>query len=119
MNLVLFGAGGHALEVLDVVLKAETKYSSIKFCVTKPSESKFVGYELMSWEEFLNGSPLESLVHLAIGDSSARAKFTTEFESFGFKAHSLISPLASVSPSAIIDLGCFVGDFAYIGPELN
>jgi sugar O-acyltransferase (sialic acid O-acetyltransferase NeuD family) len=119
VNLVLFGAGGHALEVLDVVLKSETIYSSIKFCVSEPSGSQFVNYELISWKEFLNSSPGESLVHLAIGDSSARARLTKELELFGFSAHSVVSPLASVSQSAIVDLGCFVGDFAYIGPRVK
>ncbi len=119
MNLVLFGAGGHALEVLDVALKSETNYSSISFCVTEPSESKFSGYELISWKELLGSRPLESRVHLAIGDSSARARLTAELELFGFSSCSLISPLASVSQSALIDLGCFVGDFAYIGPRVK
>lgn len=119
MNLVLFGVGGHALEVLDVVLNSNLSFGKIQFCVSEPCSPEFLDYELISWRDLLVSDPRKSLIHLAIGDSAARARLTAEFELAGFSSQSVISPVASISQSASIKNGCFVGDFSYIGPKVH
>ena len=119
MNLTIFGTGGQASEVLDVVLKSRLEVSDIQFCVSEPTTKVFQNFELIAWRDLLARGPENTLLHLGIGDPLVRLRLTSILEKESFQMLSVISSSASVSPTATIASGCFVGDFSFIGPRVK
>lgn len=119
MNLIIFGTGGQASEVLDVVLKSRLDVSNIQFCVSEPTKKVFQNFELIAWRDLLARGPENNLVHLGIGDPSVRFRLTSILERESFQMQSVISLSASISPTATIDTGCFIGDFSFVGPRVS
>jgi|688.fasta_scaffold05999_6 sugar O-acyltransferase (sialic acid O-acetyltransferase NeuD family) len=119
MNLTIFGTGGQASEVLDVVLKSRIEVSDIQFCVSEPTTKVFQNFELIAWRDLLARGPENTLLHLGIGDPLVRLRLTSILEKESFQMLSVISSSASVSPTATIDSGCFVGDFSFVGPRVK
>jgi sugar O-acyltransferase (sialic acid O-acetyltransferase NeuD family) len=119
MNLIIFGTGGQASEVLDVVLKSRLDVRNIQFCVSEPKMKVFQNYEVIAWRDLLARGPENTLLHLGIGDPLVRSRLTSILEKEYFQMLSVISSSASVSPTATIASGCFVGDFSFVGPRVR
>lgn len=119
MNFIIFGTGGQASEVLDVVLKSRLDVRNIQFCVSEPKTKVFQNFEVIAWRDLLAQGPENTLVHLGVGDPLVRFRLTSILEKESFQMLSVISPSASVSPTATIATGCFIGDFSFIGPRVS
>jgi sugar O-acyltransferase (sialic acid O-acetyltransferase NeuD family) len=119
MNLIIFGTGGQASEVLDVVLKSRLDVRNIQFCVSEPTTKVFQEFEVIALRDLLARGPENTLVHLGIGDSTVRFRLTSILEKECYQMQSVFSSTASISPTATIAAGCFVGDFSFVGPRVR
>ncbi|WP_071839728.1 NeuD/PglB/VioB family sugar acetyltransferase [Synechococcus sp. KORDI-49] len=123
-SLVIFGAGGHANSVFDVVagykgvradelkVTLDSKYITPGLCL---QSVPVIDYENLGQEDSF-------LYHVAIGENFLREIIFRRFKS-RFARASLMDPVvhssAVVSPSARIGLGSYVGAFAYVGPNVE
>jgi sugar O-acyltransferase (sialic acid O-acetyltransferase NeuD family) len=105
-KIYIIGCGGHARSVADVIL-GNNPGAQLVFIDENAAEN-----------ETISGFPvIKSLereadcLFVAIGDNQQRRKLAE-----GKKLISVISHKADVSPTAIIEEGCFIGNGAHIGP---
>jgi sugar O-acyltransferase (sialic acid O-acetyltransferase NeuD family) len=111
-NIILVGAGGHAISCIDVIeLQHQFKIVGLVDLPSQKSVQKF------SYPVFDNPSSLDDFVgkckyaHIAVGQikpSSRRSSLYKKALELGFEMPSIISPLAYVSPGAIIGLGTII-----------
>ncbi len=110
-KMIIFGCGGHARSVADVILANKVGSFSCFVDDNARENEKIYGYDVRK-EIVLHQ---DDLCFVAIGDNKKRKKV---FESIG-QEHlvSVVSNLAYVSPLSLIKSGVFVGNFCHIGPE--
>lgn len=109
-KLALYGAGGHASEVI-AQLKT-VNYQTIKLFV----DEKYVTKDLCSIDEF---NPEEYLIMIPVSDSDARQKMVnnlpqeTEYWSF-------IHPTALLmdNPTIKLGVGCFIGAYSILTTDI-
>ena len=105
-RICIIGCGGHARSVADVILN--NNHASLILFIdenAKDDETLF-SFPVVKHLGNVNG-PL----FVAIGDNKKREKLSK-----GRNLISVISCKADVSPTAIIEEGCFIGAGAHIGP---
>lgn len=116
MNVIIYGAGGHAAVVIDALLaRGEVPIK----CLVDDDPTK--------WGQYLLGLPIVSpqeigdkisdyLIHLALGDNQKRREKAEELEKQGGKFLIVIHPKAIVSPTAQTGEGTFIGGGAVVDP---
>lgn len=106
--VLLFGAGGLAADVTDMVLRAWGV--PVAACVIDripddpPAEGKL---PVLAWDELFI-EPHSVTCVAAIG-RPARRPFIENAEAAGFRFETLIDPSAQIFPSATIEAGCVIG----------
>ena len=110
--LLLIGAGGHAEACIDVI-EQEDKFRIIGL-VGSPVEvgTHVLGYEVLGSDDVL--SELLSISQYAlvaigqIGTNDLRSKLFSEIINIGFLSPIVVSPMAYVSPHAVVGKGTVV-----------
>ena len=103
--LVIVGCGGHAKACSEVAGSLERE---VLFIVGVPGcSSEILGIPVLQEAEALAQLPKLGVdeIFVALGDNSLRRKVTDKWEKLGFKITTLVSPSASLSPSAMIGKG--------------
>ena len=117
-GILLIGAGGHAKSCVDVI-EQENKFQIIGLVgASDEVGTHLLGYEVLGTDEVL--SELLSLTEFAliavgqIGVNENRSNLFSRITNFGFKSPIVTSPLAFVSPHAVIGKGTVVMHHATI-----
>ena len=114
MEIFVFGCGGHAKVVSDVI-RAAGGWTIAGYIAPEPDDARFLGHEVIEESRFLQDYG-GSAVALAVGDNSLRRKlYARTQESFSFPV--LVHPSASVSPSSRLGEGTVVMPGAVINAE--
>ncbi len=115
--LGLFGAGGHAREMVDSALRvaAETPGLSSErvVLVDREAATPIDGVPVLAEADFL-GRPGRRLFVTAVGDGRLRRRLDAAARAGGAEPFSLIDPGARVSPHAAIRPGALISPFALI-----
>lgn len=111
-GLLLIGAGGHAKSCIDVI-EQENKFKIIGL-VGSPNE---VGTHVLDYEVLGTDDVLAELLNLyqfaliavgQIGTNDLRSTLFSKIANIGFKLPVVMSPMAYVSPRAVIGKGSVV-----------
>jgi sugar O-acyltransferase (sialic acid O-acetyltransferase NeuD family) len=110
--LILIGAGGHAKSCIDLI-EQEDKFRIIGL-VGSPVEvgTSVLGYEVLGTDDVL--SELLNLTQYAliavgqIGTNDLRRQLFTQIRTIGFVSPIVVSPMAYVSPHAVVGEGTVV-----------
>ena len=111
-ELLLIGAGGHAKSCIDVI-EQENKFR-ITGLVGSPSEvgTHVLGYEVLGADdllsELLNVTQYALVAIGQIGTNDLRSKLFSKITNIGFISPVVISPMAYVSPHAVVGKGTVV-----------
>ena len=111
-GLLLIGAGGHAKSCIDVI-EQENKFKIIGL-VGSPNEvgTHVLGYEVLGTDdvltEFLSLSKFALIAVGQIGTNDLRSTLFSKIANIGFKLPVIMSPMAYVSPRAVIGKGSVV-----------
>jgi len=111
-TLLLIGAGGHAKSCIDVI-EQEDKFRIIGL-VGSPNEvgTQVLGYEVLGTDEvlteLLNLSKFALIAVGQIGTNDLRSTLFSKIVNIGFKLPVIMSPMAYVSPRAIVGKGSVV-----------
>lgn len=110
-EIVIFGCGGHSRSVVDVLLSYQPN-SSLLFVDEGAKADEFLyGFSVVRTSDLK-----ENPYFFGIGNNEKRQK---KFEEIGpSRLISIISPKAVIGWKAQLQTGCFVGNFAHIGPEV-
>jgi sugar O-acyltransferase (sialic acid O-acetyltransferase NeuD family) len=121
-KIIVFGAGGHAKSVIDLIL-AQDKYELVGLVDDTLSTREYVmGFPVLGSRTCLP-ELIRSGIHLAvnsvggIGNPSIRIAIFELLEKSGFDFPPVIHPRACVEPSAHLADGVQVLAMAYIGSE--
>ena len=110
--LLLIGAGGHAKSCIDVI-EQEDKFQIIGL-VGSPNDvgAHVLGYEVLGTDdalsELLNMTQYALVAVGQIGTNDLRSKLFSEIINIGFLSPIVISPMAYVSPHAVVGKGTVV-----------
>ena len=117
-KLVLIGGGGHCTSVIDTLFTS-TEYEEIVI-----TDKENVGKELLSvpivgtdacLAELLRNGFTDAFITLgSIGDTQCRRKIYTLLKKIGFNIPNIIDKTASVSKSADLGEGIFIGKHAVV-----
>lgn len=121
MNLLIYGAGGLAKEVYDIVARSTPdKYEEIIFIDDYADESRFYLSESIHFESILkryDSSELEGVV--AVGEPQYRELLTKKFENAGVRLATIIDNTSVVSPTAFIDDGCIICEYCTVHSNVH
>lgn len=112
MNLLIIGAGGFGKVVKEL---ASSSYASISFIDDNPDADEAVVGNIADLKD--RGDAFKEKydeVAVSIGDNSLRGRLIEVLINKGFKLATIVSPLASVSPSATVGVGSVVSPFARV-----
>lgn len=112
-ELVIFGAGGHAVSVADVALSSMPDLNLVFIGVTH--DHTIFGFPVIAPGDFQPTS--DAYFHVAIGDNKQRAKVYQECMEMGLNPYNIISPQAHLSRDVCFGEGNFIAHGAHIGPE--
>ena len=115
-KFVVFGAGGHALSIADLLSNIED--SILYFCTDLDSVPTPEGYERIPLS-VLKAKSEDFEVVIGVGDSKLRQDLVRELIGSNCKFPALIHPRAYVSKSAKIGIGTVVFSNCYIGPKVE
>lgn len=129
-RLVILGAGGHGREVAEIAAAAAD--------LGGPTLAGFLDDDAARWGTDIDGVPVVGgwgwlceqdraslAVAVAVGRPEVTARLLSRLEADGFRAASVVSPRANVSPRATLGAGCLVFPFvsvhtrAEIGPGVT
>jgi sugar O-acyltransferase (sialic acid O-acetyltransferase NeuD family) len=115
-RVFLIGAGGHGMVVLDALVTAEKRSDGV--CIfDKAIErigQKMLGLSVHRFEP--DADMAGERFHVSIGDNNARAKLFETLKGRGGLPRTVIHPVATIAPSAVIGDGTFVAARAIVGP---
>jgi sugar O-acyltransferase (sialic acid O-acetyltransferase NeuD family) len=116
--MILLGAGGHAIEVYNEILKSKMDISSLYFFDNTEIKNK-----ILLGQTILHDIPnnLKSLPFTpATGNPSTRKKLYTLFKENGFNAINIISSTADISSLEVkLEDGINVMHRVFIGPQVK
>lgn len=109
-NLLIIGAGQYGM-VAKETAEAMNCFDKVSFL--DDNDPIAIG-KIAEYESFVNeyGQAI-----VAIGNSALRIELTEKLRSAGYKIATVISPLAYVSKSAVINEGCIVEAMAVVNTE--
>ena len=110
-KIIIFGAGGHALSVADILLSRGDCQIS---CMVDKQKGVMAGIPVVNENHILAQSSTKAIV--AIGDNFIRKKVSEDLAQKGYKLINAISPKSYVSDRAILGRGVAVMPFSAIGP---
>ena len=119
-SVVIIGAGGHAREVADIIrLQSHESGGQIPlgFVVDREYVTPKINYELPilgDWSWFENADRKRISVICAVGDPVVRKRLVQRAISLGLRFTKVISPLAFVSPTAVLGEGVMIFPFSVI-----
>ena len=109
-DLIIYGCGGHARSVIDILLSGDRKFA-IKIVDENALENEMIyGFPILK-----ECSTLKVPYFIAIGNNYSRAKVAVD-KDISFLV-SVISNLSYIGRRASISQGVFVGNYVHIGPE--
>ena len=111
-KLLLFGASGHAKDVLDAASLVGYEEFTL---VTSDGSSDIINKDALKETEFDPSNYMDWDCIVAIGNIADRKFYFSKYARM--RQVSIISPSAVVSRSASIGSGCYVGAYTYIGPN--
>lgn len=112
-KLLVFGGSGHAKDLISTAQSVGYQRFEI---VTTDGSSNISALTAIKEADFNPDHYPDWDCIAAIGDNGHRRRFYEQYSpEMGFV--SIISPQASISSSATIGLGTFIGAFAYVGPD--
>lgn len=109
-KIVIFGCGGHAKVIADII-HADATYSIAGFFDNSPKTPEFLGHPVFSDPNKLKvyaSSAQATYAFIAIGDNLARRKLHKEAQEWGFTLPTLYHPSSLISPSANLGPGTVV-----------
>lgn len=118
-GLILFGAGGHGLVVLDAVLASNGVALDLIVADSNPKlhGSSFYGHLVVAHTELSDLAP--RFFHVSIGSNEARRLVYQDLSALGHQATTIMHPSAVVSASARIGSGCFIAAGSVLGPGVS
>lgn len=110
-SYILYGAGGHARSVADIILSSnpEAKLTFIDDLATK--DGSIIGFPILKTEEEL---PEDTHVIICIGSIDTRKVIFHRFPRE--KLASVVSKTAHLGRDSSVGKGSFIGNFVHIGP---
>jgi len=117
-KVVIYGAGGHAKAIIDIIEKQATFEIVGLIDDKKPVQETVLGYKVLGTHEIL-GALRSQGIHLgfvAIGDNEVRAAKTELLVAAGFRMISPIHPFSSIGRDANIGHGSCVFHGVVIDP---
>ncbi|MFV8258349.1 acetyltransferase [Bdellovibrio bacteriovorus] len=109
-QIVIFGCGGHAKVIADVI-QATDSYTIAAFFDNSPKNSEFLGRPVFSdLQQLATFCRTKNITHavIAIGNNSTRRKLTLDATQIGLELPVLIHPKSVISISAKIGPGTVV-----------
>ncbi len=123
MTLLMYGAGGLAKELYDVIMRSmPERWERIYFIDDFADEGECYLSERMHLETAIEkvGGCVENIEGIvAVGEPSAREKLAQRLESKGIKLATVIDKTALVSPTAKIGKGTIVFEMASIHADVR
>lgn len=115
--LFLIGAGGHGLVVLDAVERAEGTSQGV--AIFDQSESR-IGQKALDLivQRFNPAANIRGLrFHVCVGDNVTRARLFGVLAGAGGIPVTVIHPIATIAPSAVVGFGSFIAARGIIAPD--
>jgi len=118
-NIVVYGAGGHAKAVIDVIEQAGVGRIVGLLDGYQPAGTKVYGYEILGDESYLARDDGITGVTIAIGDNWRRARAEQSIRAVrpDCRFVSAVHPRASVARGAVIGAGSVVMAGAVVGSD--
>lgn len=117
--MLVIGAGGHALEVLDVLVQDNYPHPIFFYDDINPDNTTFRGYPVLkSMEDVRRELGEKFFFVLGIGSSKARKTLYQKFTGLGGSLSSVISS-KSVTPGILPQKNFDVMNLCYLGPETS
>ncbi len=113
---VIFGVGGHALSIADLLANIED--SAVFFCTEQEGMPVPKGFEQIPLSQLM-ANPKNFEVVLGVGESEVRAKIIKLLAGLDCYFPIVVHPRAYVSNSATIGPGTVVFSNSYIGPDVH
>jgi sugar O-acyltransferase (sialic acid O-acetyltransferase NeuD family) len=126
-KLVVFGAGGHAKVVIDIIeQQGEYEISGLLDDDPRHLGKDFFGYPVLGTRADLPGLISEQLRHaiVTIGDNTSRAAVAAHLAQQGWRFACAVHPRASIGrgvnigPGCVIMAGCVVNADARLGAQV-
>jgi sugar O-acyltransferase (sialic acid O-acetyltransferase NeuD family) len=126
-KLVVFGAGGHAKVVIDIIERQGTyEIAGLLDDDLKHKGELFFGYPVLGTRVELPALFSAQLCHaiVTIGDNASRAAVAAYLDQHGWRFASAIHPRASIGrgvkigPGSVVMAGCVVNADAYLGGQV-
>lgn len=107
-NVIIIGAGGHALSVLE---SAECRIAGF---IDEFKTGSYYQYKIIGNSIYDINDRWKYSYHIAIGNVLVRNRWREVIEALGLKMTSIIDRTANVSDSATVKEGCYIGKMAVI-----
>ena len=126
-KLVVFGAGGHAKVVIDIIeQQGDYEIAGLLDDDPKHRGKRFFGYPVLGTRAELPALLSTQLCHaiVTIGDNASRAAVAAHFDQHGWRFASAVHPRASIGrgvtigPGSVVMAGCVVNADAYLGAQV-
>lgn len=126
-KLVVFGAGGHAKVVIDIIeQQGNYKIAGLLDDDLKLQGQRFFGYPVLGTRAHLPALVSAQLRHaiVAIGDNADRAAVAAQLDQLGWRFANAVHPRASIGrgvnigPGSVVMAGCVVNADAYLGAQV-
>ncbi len=126
-KLVVFGAGGHAKVVLDIVeQQGNYEIAGLLDDDLTLQGQRFFGYPVLGTRADLPALLSAQLHHaiVAIGDNTDRAAVAAQLDRLGWRFANAVHPRASIGrgvnigPGSVVMAGCVVNADAYLGAQV-
>jgi len=122
MNLLIYGAGGLAKEIYDIVLRSTPKkYKEIIFIDDFVEEAPFYLSQTIHFDSIKKGFPdtnsIEGIV--GVGEPSYRELLATKFDEAGIRLATIIDKTALVSQTAQIEEGSIICEYSTIHANVH
>jgi sugar O-acyltransferase (sialic acid O-acetyltransferase NeuD family) len=126
-KLVVFGAGGHAKVVIDIIERQGTyEIAGLLDDGLKHQGKRFFGYPMLGTRAELPALFSAQIRHaiVTIGDNASRAAVAAYLDQHGWRFASAVHPRASIGrgvkigPGSVVMAGCVVNADAYLGGQV-
>jgi sugar O-acyltransferase (sialic acid O-acetyltransferase NeuD family) len=115
-RIFLIGAGGHGMVVLDALERTEKTSEGIRVF---DQSAERIGRKILGLtvQRFDPGMKIAGeRFHVSIGDNGARARLFATLKEGGGLPRTVIHPVATIAPGAVIGDGTFVAAHAIVAP---
>jgi sugar O-acyltransferase (sialic acid O-acetyltransferase NeuD family) len=108
-RVIIFGAGGHAKVIADIVEK-QGAYSLDGFVsdATTDQGKTLIGYPVLGRSDFLDSKKDECHLLIGIGNNHVRDTLYKKYKNLGYHFATAIHPSAQLGKGCVIEEGCVV-----------